>query len=477
MTRKNILLSLAAALMLAGCADSDNSITTATAEIGAVESTVEDSGTAVHLDPYTIYPEVNGKIIQCSFEEGDSVQKGDALYTIDSTALEDQITQAQLSLKSAKQSLAQAKAACADLTVTAHASGTVTALYLHVGDLISAGSPIAEIEDQQNFTLTVPFTTAEAAAISPGAAAQITFTGYTGTVNGTVKRIYDTPSALNGGRQGSFVEITFANPGALSGSETAFAQVGDAMCMEAGTIAPGTKQTLYANQSGEILSLFLETGALVSAGQQIMTLKNDSLTNAAENAALAVETAQVNLNQLTAKRSDYTIYAPASGTILSRYAKSGDYAAAISTLAVLAEENSLGAEVAIDEIYIDKIYPGQSATLTFTDDAGQNYAYTAQVRRVDETGIVSGGVTDYTVELTLAESSALRAGMNVNVSILVGRSENCLRIPTAAIAGDHTVQLLVNGESEVVVVETGLSGGGYTEILSGLQEGDLVILP
>lgn len=470
------LLSLLSFVLLSACSGDDAASATAVVERGTVESVVEDSGTAVHRDPYTIYPEVNGKITLCAVEEGDSVQAGDVLYVIDSTALEDQITQAELSLKSAELSLAQARAACEDLSVTAEAGGTVTTLYLHEGDMVSAGTPIAEVCDRQNLTLTVPFTTADAASIAPGAAAQITFSGYADTVCGTVKRLYDAPSALSGGRQGVYAEIAFTNPGALSGGETATAQVGSAFCMEAGSVEMGTKQTLYCPQGGQVRSLSVFTGSVVTIGQPLLTLKNDSVTNAAENAALAAETARVNLSQLTAKRDDYTILSPAAGTVTARYAREGDYAAAINTLAVVAGEDSLAVEAAIDEIYIEKIYPGQSANVTFTDDAGQTRTYEAQVHQVSESGTVSGGVTDYTVELTLTESTALRAGMNVDVSILVGRSENCLRIPLSALTGSGTVQVLRGNSTETVSIETDLSGGGYIEVLSGLSEGDTVLL-
>lgn len=463
--------------LLAGChaAPSDNG-GTATAEIGDVISLVEDNGTVVHRDPYSIYATVNGKILSCQFEEGNSVQTGDILYILDSTDLEDQITQAELSLQSAQQSYEQSAAACQDLTVQAKASGTVTALHVHVGDYVSAGTPIADVTDRATMTLTVPFATADAAAIFPGAAAEISFVSYSGTASGTVRRVYDTPSSLSGGREGTYVEIAFQNPGALSGGETAAARVGTAACMDTGQVETGTSQSLYATQSGQVLSLSIDTGSAVSVGQTIMTIKNDSLTNARDNARLSVETAATNLAQLERKRADYTLTAPADGIMVSRSAKEGDYATAATPLATLAQEDSLGVDVSIDEIYIDKIFQGQEATVTFTDDAGQERSYTAQVHQVSETGVTSGGVTNYTVELTLDNTEGLRSGMNVMVSIETARRENCLRIPTAALNGS-TVQVQNGSKTEERTVETGLSGGGYTEILSGLSEGEVVLLP
>lgn len=463
-------------LWLTGCQNGQDTPSTAIADTGPIEMLVEDSGTVVNRDPYAIYPTVSGKITACAFEEGDAVQKGDVLYTIDSTALEDQITQAKLSLKSAQQSLAQAQEACGDLTVRTKASGTVTALHVHVGDFVAAGTPIAELTDREQLLLTVPFSTADAAAIRPGAAAAITFVSYSGEVSGTVTRVYETPSALSGGREGVYAEIRFRNPGALSGSETAMAQVGTAACMEAGQTKAGTAQSIYAAQSGQVLTLAIDAGSAVQAGDAVMTLDNATLTNARDNAQLAVESAAVSLSQLEVKRSDYTLTAPADGIMTVRQAKAGDFASAATPLATLAQKNTLGVEVAVDEIYIEKIFAGQEASVTFSDDSGTEHTYAAVVRRVAEEGIVSGGVTDYTVELNLENTEGLRAGMNVSISIVTARKEQCLRVPAAAVH-NGTVQVQRGDKSETLPVKTGLSGGGYIEILDGLSESDTVLLP
>ncbi len=162
--------------------------------------------------------------------------------------------------------------------------------------------------------------------------------------------------------------------------------------------------------------------------------------------------------------------------MITRQCKAGDFASAATPMAILAQENSLGIEVSIDEIYIEKIFAGQEASVTFTDDSGAEHTYSAAVRRVAESGIVSGGVTDYTVELNLENTDGLRAGMNVFVSILTAQKQNCLRIPSSAVNGG-IVQVQNGDRTTEVAVKTGVSGGGYTEILEGLSEGDIVVLP
>ena len=463
-------------LVLSGCEREDPaSCRTAQAEMGAVENRVEDTGAVAYRDPYSVIPVVNGKIVSCGFEEGDRVEEGQELYVIDSTDLEDQITQARLSLESAELAYAQSVDACADLAVKSSAAGTVTAVYCHVGDYVAAGTRIADVTDSVNLTLTVPFAPADAAALAPGSAAVITFASYSDSVSGTVKRIYEGTTALNGGREGVYVEIGFQNPGVLTSGTVASASVGGAACMESGAVGFGTEQSIFATQSGQVLTLPIDVGSAVAVDEVVMTIDNSALTNARANAALARETAEISLAQLEAKRADYIILSPVAGTVISRSAKVGDYAAAATPMAALALDSSMCVEVEIDEIYIDRVWPGQEAEVAFTTDSGEQRAYTASVRRVDDTGITSGGVTDYTVELTLDATEGLKAGMNVAVSIVTERRESCLRIPTSALDGT-TVRVLRDGKAEETTVTPGLSGGGYTEILEGLAEGDAVIL-
>lgn len=475
--RRSALLAALALLALSGCRGADSEERqTLTPDIGTIENRVEDTGVAAYEDPVSIIPVVSGKILSCAVEEGDTVTAGQTLYVIDSRDLEDQIAQGEVSLRTASASLSQAQAACDDLTVRASAAGTVTAVYFHVGDYVSAGVQMADLVDSSRLLLTVPFSQADAAALSPGDAATISFASTAGTVSGSVSRVYDTPTVLSGGRSGVYVEIAFQNPGAVAAGAVAFASAGGASCLESGAVRYAVEQSIYASQSGQVQSALVEEGDTVVSGQAIALLKNDSLTNAAANAQLSLESAQLNLSQLEARREDYTITAPADGVILSRSAQAGDYAAAATPLATLAQAGALYVTVDIDELYIDRVQPGQEASVTFTDDSGQQRLYAGRVRRVDDSGVTSGGVTDYEVEVELEDTEGLKAGMNVSVSILTTYKENCLRLPIQAVE-NGTVRLLRDGREETVSVTVGVSGGGYIEIVEGLSVDDTVILP
>ena len=472
--RRGAALAWALCLPLAGCGGGD--YTTVRPEMGPIQDLVEDTGTVAYRDPYAVIPLASGLILSCSFEEGDRVRAGQELYVIDSGDLEDQIDQASLSLDTAQENYRQALEAQGDLTVRTSAAGTVTAVHVHEGDYISAGTPVADVVDSGTLTLTVPFSPADAAAIAPGAAATVTFAAYSGQVAATVARVYDAPTPLSGGREGVYVEFRLTNPGALTAGTVAMAAVGAMACTEAGALSYATEQSVYAGQSGQVLDLIAREGDVLAPGQAVLTLDNASVSNAAASAALSLESARLNLSQLEAKREDYRILAPADGVITQRLFKTGDYAAAATSMATLVDPEDMCVNAAIDELYIDRVWAGQEASVTFTTDTGERRTYAAEVYRVDDTGTASGGVTDYTVELRLEDTEGLKAGMNVDVSITAASREDCLRIPASAVSGG-AVQVLRGGRAVEVPVETGVSGGGYVEILSGLTPEDEVIIP
>ena len=132
----------------------------------------------------------------------------------------------------------------------------------------------------------------------------------------------------------------------------------------------------------------------------------------------------------------------------------------------------------IRDRYINQVGVGQQARITFAD--GQTHEardYDGIVSRMDDTGVSSGGVTDYSVEISLTRTEELKAGMNVTVEILVAQSEDCMSVPSEAVTGG-VVRVLRDGAREPVEVpvETGLSGDGVTEIRSGLSPEDWVVV-
>ncbi len=130
------------------------------------------------------------------------------------------------------------------------------------------------------------------------------------------------------------------------------------------------------------------------------------------------------------------------------------------------------------ETDVAKLEVGQAATVTI--DALQT-SVDAVVTQIDVTSTVSNNVVDYGVTLRLKKRPAgIRPGQTATVQIVTKRARNALSVPSAAvqtIGGQSVVTILQSGQETQVAVSVGVEGDQTTEIVSGLSEGDQVVIP
>jgi membrane fusion protein, macrolide-specific efflux system len=135
------------------------------------------------------------------------------------------------------------------------------------------------------------------------------------------------------------------------------------------------------------------------------------------------------------------------------------------------------AVVNLSEMDSVKVKPGQKVTLTL--DALPNQTFTGHVLIVDKSGAVSSGVTTYPATITFDSSSDnIYSNMGVNASIITNVQDNVILVPSAAVtttSGTSTVKILKNGQASTITVTIGDSNDTQTAIMSGINEGDIVI--
>ena len=131
----------------------------------------------------------------------------------------------------------------------------------------------------------------------------------------------------------------------------------------------------------------------------------------------------------------------------------------------------------VAEADIVKVRNGQAATAVF---AASNKTVQGRVSAIDTTSTVTNNVVEYGVTITLDGSAAsLRVGQTATITITTGTRKDALSVPTSALtrAGDrYTVLRRANAADSTVEVQTGLVGTTDTEITSGLNEGDQVVI-
>ena len=130
-----------------------------------VSNSLSGTGTLNPANTYTVKSLVDGKILTGGFEEGDKVEEGDVLYTIDSSDASTNLEKASIALQQAQRSYDKT----VDLQyVRAEVDGTVSSLKVAKGDQVTSGQEVAVIRDSSKMLLNLLFPAADAANFSVG---------------------------------------------------------------------------------------------------------------------------------------------------------------------------------------------------------------------------------------------------------------------------------------------------------------------
>ena len=481
---------------------------------------VTGPGTVKPNDTYRATALVRGEVLSAPFEEGDTIAKDDVLFTIDAEDVENTIKQArtgveqaQLSVESAQlnyDSLRRTQSDDAqDRQVKANAAGVVNKLYVDPGDTVSVGTPIADILDRENMKLTVPFHSVDAQGFYVGQSASVTVSGTAETLYGTVTEIAATDSVGLGGTLVRNVTVTVPNPGALSAASTGSASVGSAASSATGSFQYAASKQLIALYSGKLESLDVKEGDRVYKDQVLGQFEGRNMQDQVDaaaiqlrNAKLALRNAQDSLARAEDTLDDYTITSPIDGTVIEKNYKTGDnidpstasQSGNSAFLAVIYDMSRLTFDINVSEMDVVKVQVGQK--VTFTADALDGQAFTGVVEKVNINGTTVNGNTSYPVTVAVdgdgmeLAGQGLLPGMSVSASIEVEQVGSVLAIPVDAVGrtGDGTVLVALPGaldEQGILVdvtkteqrpVGLGRNDAEYIEVLSGLEEGEYVLI-
>lgn len=196
------------------------------------------------------------------------------------------------------------------------------------------------------------------------------------------------------------------------------------------------------------------------------------------NSALAsLSSAKSQYQQAVDTFNNTTITAPFDGQIAVSTLQKGDQVSGSSLIATLIT-NQYVAIIPLNEVDVAKIKLGDSAIMTF--DAIDGLSITGKVIDIDTLGTVSQGVVTYNVKISLDTSDPqVKPGMSTSVSIITETKTDVIAVPNAAIkvqGGTNYVQTLdANGKPQNVIVQIGIADDSYTEIISGVNEGDNVV--
>ncbi len=430
-------------------ADPAATINTARVERGDVSVIISGTGTVAPIDQYEITSLVKGEILSDTFEEGDMVQKGDLLYQIDSSDLENNLKKAQLNLQKSQVSYNETMDELSKLKVTSKYAGTITETYVKVGDSINNGTKIADLVDMDTLILSIPFNETDAASISVGSQANITLTNSFYTMTGTVRRVSSGTLISSEGATVRTVEIETTNPGAVAKGDSATATIGSVACNGPGTFDYNLETTIVAEASGKVTSLAYAKGDKIQAGSVVAVLESSTSDATRQNSALSLKDSQLSIESYNKQLEDYQITSPISGTVLQKTSKAGDTldnSNSSVVMAVIADMSTIVFDMSVDELDVSKIEVGQ--TVSITADAIDNRTYTGHVDNVSVVGTTQNGVTTYPVRIVIDNPDDLVPGMNVSAEIVVESRTDVLRIPLTAVQRGNMVYVKDDGKTK-----------------------------
>jgi len=214
--------------------------------------------------------------------------------------------------------------------------------------------------------------------------------------------------------------------------------------------------------------------------KQILVREKDILTSQA-----SVKRSELQLKNAKDRLDDTLVIAPISGTILTKNVEEGQVMTSRmsstsssegATLLTMADLTKIYVKTDVDESDIGKVLPEQSVKIEV--DAFPNQVFDGSVLKISPQGKVTQNVTTFEVTTEIiGDIEFLKPGMNAEVEILAASAMDVLLVPNEAIMDFRGRKMVrVVGEGRPLPVETGASSWEKTEIISGLKEGEVVVV-
>jgi len=435
---------------------------------GNLSKTVTGTGTLSISQTENVSLDYGVTVTEALAEEGDTVTAGQALLSIDTAALQTSIDTLQDELDSTVSELATLSDSYSTTTyVKMPMDGRVKEVYIEKGqylqDVMTEKGCIALLS--LDGLMTAEISAPEGMSVND----TVKVTAGRSYTDGTVADITD-----------GVATITFSDAyGSEGGEVTVFykeEELGTATCHI------HMPYRLTASEEGYIQAVYLAVDVKKWQNNRVCYLTNVPISGTYEALLTTQQEQLAQLNEMKALLAAGVITAPEDGIVSSIVSPSAVEAEAHSTLASLYVGDQKEMVVSVDELDIINVQVGQNADIAM--DALTDKTYSAVVSKVSQIGTPNGGVTVYNVTLTIDGDENLKFGMNGTATIRIEEVNDVLLVPLTALntsRGESYVWLQsddASGDEPGVrtTVETGLSDENYAQVLSGLDEGDVVLI-
>jgi multidrug efflux pump subunit AcrA (membrane-fusion protein) len=225
---------------------------------------------------------------------------------------------------------------------------------------------------------------------------------------------------------------------------------------------------------------------LQNAQAALSALQQGTTTQQVQMDQSQVQIDQINVDNATKALSQATLVAPANGvvgvvnvttgqTVSGSNGGSGSSSSSSSSTPQVSVLTPGAFQVTgtVSDTQVNQVAVGQRALVT---PAGATEAVSGKVTQVAAEATVTSGVATFPVVITLQGSNpSLHAGVSATISVVTNQVVGVLTVPTSAVRGS-TVQVLQNGTPQSVPVTVGASDSTRTQILSGIDLGEQVVI-
>lgn len=507
----------------------EDTVQTAVATRGYLETYVEGSGYTAAKTRAELGKDLKGKVLTVGAATGDTVTAGQVLLTVDPTEMRSELEDAQTALNEAQKSVNEANKTLSELTVTAPFTGRLlppgevtsdaaaagnedaaaaspVEVKIQKGDDVDSGTVLGTLVDDTNMRLELYYSYAYIDKLKVGQSAVVSIPQTMGTVTGTVDQIDRIEKISDEGGRLFRATVTFRNPGTLKAGMDATATVtADGLNIAptgSGKLAYSRETQLTTKASGTASAACAPSYQKFTAGQTILRLTSDDATAALQSAQQLVQSRQETVNELTQRIEQCTVVSPINGVVMSMNAVEGEDLTGETVPCVVADTQNIivNADIAMSDV--PSVQAGQPAflsmyygndTLTFTGTV-QSVALEANK---DNNNQGSMPTFPAVISVDPVEGQPLRPDFSVDYRITTAQAEDCIMVPSSAVVNtaDGVAVFAQPAEGQtfdnaqpipegaevpegfvLVPVEVGISDAENTEILSGLDEGTTVFL-
>lgn len=461
-----------------------NAFSRETAQVskGNIKSSITGSGTIASSSTKKVASEVNADVLSVNVSVGDKVKKGDVLVELDKTDYQKNIRELNNKVSNLTETVNSYKEDIENLYVYAEKDGYVSNLTLEEGDSVSKNSTIMKITNDEYYYLTCKFNYNSNLNIKVGDKAKVMLVDTFKYLDAEVSYVSELKEISSTGLPIQSVEMKIKNPGYTLDGITVSVELYTGnltiLATEQVTITSDKSKAVKSKSSGTVKEIYIHNGDYIKAGSLVMILENDDLYDNLSDAKTNLSDAYEDLASEKENLDFYTITAPIDGIITDLNISEGDYVRSESTLLTLVNNDVIEFDIEVDELDINDIKVGQSVNVTI--DAIDETAITpiiGFVTNISIEGNSMNSVTSYPVTVTLSGDDTIKMGMNCSAEIIIESKEDVLCVPVEAITTKKDKYYVTLKDESLKEVEIGMYDEDNIEIISGLEEGEEILLP